>query len=459
MLNKTKKMFPVFIALAIFVFLLVINYNTPMIGEDFALSPSFYSKENFSFLNSIHWIVDRVYIQSTTWNARIGEQLAIVFLTFNKDIFNICNSILTMIYGYLIFLYAFNRKLILKNKQDTFSILVIFVLVVLFMPALGEIFFWETGSANYLWSLVILLLFGYPFRRMLAQNENVFTNCPKLLILYYIISFLSGMTNENTIVAFVGFIFIVFLVKKLKKQKIYLWMYISSALYLLGIIYLLISPSTRIRSEYYKKAYGITEINFSTYFIRFQKTIISFVDTNFNILIFFSLLLVLYFIWSKVKSLKGQNISHKNIYLLLLIVLLSFASVIVLVMVPYVEKRAFLLPITTIIIASTNILSTIYKDLSISLKKIYDLFILSVLICISIYKGYQIYTAYYEFNREAIYRESQILYLSEKSELVKVEPYKTQTSRILNTREDYIMGNNQYFGYYHLENIVYFQKN
>lgn len=141
MLNKTKKMFPVFIALAIFVFLLVINYNTPMIGEDFALSPSFYSKENFSFLNSIHWIVDRVYIQSTTWNARIGEQLAIVFLTFNKDIFNICNSILTMIYGYLIFLYAFNRKLILKNKQDTFSILVIFVLVVLFMPALGEIFF------------------------------------------------------------------------------------------------------------------------------------------------------------------------------------------------------------------------------------------------------------------------------------------------------------------------------
>ncbi|WP_373419761.1 DUF6056 family protein [Brevibacillus reuszeri] len=200
-------------------------------------------------------------------------------------------------------------------------------------------------------------------------------------------------------------------------------------------------------------------MRFFTAFRGVQQALISFVDTNFNILIFFSLLLVLYFIWSKVKSLKGQNISHKNIYLLLLIVLLSFASVIVLVMVPYVEKRAFLLPITTIIIASTNILSTIYKDLSISLKKIYDLFILSVLICISIYKGYQIYTAYYEFNREAIYRESQILYLSEKSELVKVEPYKTQTSRILNTREDYIMGNNQYFGYYHLENIVYFQKN
>lgn len=456
--SKVNMLNSVLLLVVIFVFLLVINYNTPMIGEDFALSPTLDAKQNFSFLDSLHWIAERVYNQSMNWNARLGEQLAIVFLTFNKDIFNILNSLMTLIYGYLVFIYAFNRKFNLENKSDIFSVLLIFLLNIAYMPAFGEIFFWETGATNYLWSLVVLLIFGLPYRRMLSQDENFMSKYPKILIPYYFLSFISGMTNENTVFAFAGLVFIVFFIRIFKKQQIYRWMYISSVLYILGIVYLLTSPSTKNRTNYYNEVFGITEINLGTYLARFKNVTLSFLNTNRDILIVFLVVLFLFFVFSKINTSIKTKL-HQSLPVVLFLVLLSSASVLVLIMAPYIEKRAFFLSITMIIMAITYMTVSIYNEFANTLRRYIELIIIIALIGISLLFGYKIYNIYYKFNNEAILRNAQIISASVESRVVNVEPYITKTTRLIDPREDYVKGNYQYYRYYNLNEITISPRN
>lgn len=453
MINKKNTLiYSVVILMGMFLFLLVVNYNTPMIGEDFALSPTLENKEHLSFMDTVSWVIDRIQIQSTTWNARLGEQLAIVFLAFNKDYFNILNSIVALIYGYLIFLYAFNRKMKFSEKSDLFSALMIFLLVIIFMPVLGEIFFWETGATNYLWSLVLLLMFGYPYKKMLSDNSNIMNKYPKLLIPYFILSFLSGMTNENTVVVFGALVALVFFIKIIKKQKIFLWMYISVALYVSGVCCLFLSPSTKIRTDYYNEAFGIQNVNLNTYVIRLKQVFVQFINANLNLLFVLLIVGVIFAVWHRLRSKTNNRVSvnlKSNIYMLLL----SILSLVVLMMAPYVETRAFFLAVTMMIGLITYMVSEVYRDVNVKLKGFYNVILFSLLVCVFLYNGNKIYHVYSDFDQEAAYRENKIILLSENTKEVKVEPFKTQTSRIINTRDEYLINNHWYSDYYGINYI------
>lgn len=454
-INKKARITPIFILtlIAILLFLLIINLLTPMIGEDYALSPSLDAKNNMDFNQLLHWIVDRIIIQSTTWNARLGEQLAIIFLAFNKNIFNVFNSLMVLVYGYLCFRYAFNRRINFKDQNDFASILLISVLLVAFMPALGEIFFWETGATNYLWSLVLLLVFGYPYRILLDKQENLMNGKPVILALYYVLSFLSGMTNENTTIVFLGLILMVFLIFKMKKIKIFTWMYISSFLYVLGIIYLLLSPSTKIRSGYYNEIYGVSNMNIGVYFARLESVIWGFLKASQGVLIVFIFMFVLYLILNKFTLKQSSNQNNKDLYILLLILFLSGASILALIMAPYYEQRAFLLPITLLIM---NIIYLFSKILNFFKPAIFKILICLVLIGVFTYNTPFIFSYYKNFANEAESRENNILYQSRKTSTgkVSVQPYESKSIRILNTREDYLMGNKHYSNYYGLNEII-----
>lgn len=145
-------------------FIFIINCLTPLMGEDLSLAA--YSP--FDHINGFEQcflaMIHRIETQFCGWNARIGEQISIVFSCFPKVIFNILNTAISCVFGILIFSWTYkelpNFHLALHLKR----ILSIFLMIFLLQPAMGEIFFWRTGSTNYLWALVILLIAAMPIR-------------------------------------------------------------------------------------------------------------------------------------------------------------------------------------------------------------------------------------------------------------------------------------------------------
>lgn len=439
-------------------FFILLNFKIPMIGEDFALSPSISFKETDSFFTTIHWMIDRIYSQSINWNARLGEQLAIVFLALPKQVFNVINGFAAIGYLLLVFAYAFNRGFNWKSSRDLFAIILIVFMVLFFMPVVGQIFFWETGSTNYLWSLGLLLLFGYPYKKMLYENNTRKFPYPKLVYGYYILAFLSGITNENTIVAFAFLLLLVYIMAIINKQKIYAWMNISSSLFILGILYLLLSPSTKNRANYYNQVFGIHEVTLKLYVSRLIDAISTFVYTNLPLLfIFASILIIFVFAYTSFSSYFNQG-TLKNLKSVLQFTVISFISIFVLMLSPYVDPRSFFLAVTALITAIVFMCSTMYTALfhHNEPKKKHNILsglILAGLLIPIFLISVHMYTTYSNFYNEASARNEYLKSVTSKENIIEVKAYKTQMSRILDPRDDYVQGNHQYYEYYNIKEI------
>ena len=207
MIQKIKKNYSLFIAIILLslitLFFLIMNINTPMMGEDFALISFYPYYEPASTVEHISLIIKRIITQASNWNIRIGEQISIIFGSINIIYYYVGNTIISVLYVLLIPIYAFGKKVKFTERNDVISIAMSFGLIILFQPALGEIFFWRTGSSNYLWAVFILLVFTIPLR-MILNNEDIFKNRKILILLHTMLGFFAGLTNENTVITFIA---------------------------------------------------------------------------------------------------------------------------------------------------------------------------------------------------------------------------------------------------------------
>lgn len=442
------------------VFLLAVNYNTPLIGEDFALSPLKAAHQSGPLKEKIGLIADKIILQSGHWNARLGEQLAIFFLGFHKDYFNFLNSLVAVSYFYTIFLYAFGRLADFRQRCDIYPFIISFALVIFLMPALGEIYFWTAGACNYLWACELILIFGLPYR-LLLSGKDILSGRSALLPLYCLLGFLAGMSSESSAVVFDVLILAIILYFIIKKRKLGAWIYCGAISLSAGIIYLYLAPSTKIRLDYYNKLFGVGNVTLSTYFLRAQAVGQDFLRSNkFLIAFFIVLLLFSFFQQRKLISASGysrdrrnKNADDKEVFLVLFFLTVSLISLAILVLPPYHEQRSFLLTVTMLIAAIVKLFSGITENSPPSGKKAIHLVIL-LIFSLTIYKSFMIYGKYSSFNKEAVSRDIKIKYLSQEGiKQIKVEPFGTHSMRELNTREDYVSGNLQYFIYYGVDNI------
>lgn len=127
--------------LALFFLFLALNFKTPLMGEDYALL-SFYPIENIHFgMELFSKMGARILLQINGWNVRVGEQLSIFWGCFDKHYFDFFNSLMFLYFLFLIRIYAFKNKY--RTREALISLLTSVVLLFLFQPAFGEIFFLE----------------------------------------------------------------------------------------------------------------------------------------------------------------------------------------------------------------------------------------------------------------------------------------------------------------------------
>lgn len=151
----------IFICLAIFAFLFVLNLALPLVGDDYLLL-----KNSNGFQSLIH--------SYFSWNARLYELLYGAFIVrLNPYIFDFFNAILGTIFVlglFALLFWDFKRRF---HAQDAF-LLCVTIFLLCTISAFESVFLWGDGSANYLWggvgAILIMLHIKIFLLRFLGQE-------------------------------------------------------------------------------------------------------------------------------------------------------------------------------------------------------------------------------------------------------------------------------------------------
>lgn len=267
MKNKiTKKQITIVMFSAIFIFMFVLNFLTPLIADDFS-----YSFGADGRIKNLYDIYNKQVDHYFTWGGRtVAHTIAQIFLLFPKIIFSIANT-----FAYVLLIYLIYR--IVRGKSEDKPILIIAINLLLWfvLPVFGQTCLWLIGSCNYLWTTDIILIF------MLKYMENKPTKRKILsMVLMFLLGIIAGWTNENTAV---GAIFIVvaslFFMKK-SKVKLEKW-HISGAVgIVIGFILLIAAPGNYARNELFVDNTSVIirwiyrAVNYSISFVEILKPLI-----------------------------------------------------------------------------------------------------------------------------------------------------------------------------------------
>lgn len=239
-LNKKK----IFICSIIITFLVMLTLNnlTPLLADDYE-----YLYKTKSWMTIL---IDE-YNQYMTWTGRsVVHIIARIFLLLPKGIFNVFNALAYTIVTYLVYRLTLQKQ---DEKYNSFRFVIIQVLFWLFIPAFGEVFLWETGSANYLWGSLIILSFLYVYHKEIIE-EHVFTKTKLMIFLMFALGILAGWCNENTsggalliVLGYLGWQFYT-------KRKLSLWMFTGVAGNAIGLALMALAPGNKIRATYFARS-------------------------------------------------------------------------------------------------------------------------------------------------------------------------------------------------------------
>ncbi len=147
------------------IYVLMLNIMTPYVADDFQYMFSFKDGERIS---SFFQIFPSLYQHYMNDIGRIVPHFfAQLFLMGPKWIFNIANTLMFVVLVYLM--------IWMTDATKRFSAILWFTVPVLFwqfVPSFGQIFLWEDGSFNYLWSYAFGVIYLIPYMRLLLGKEE-----------------------------------------------------------------------------------------------------------------------------------------------------------------------------------------------------------------------------------------------------------------------------------------------
>lgn len=132
-ISKDKK--PIcFILLAVFLFMALLSFLTPMIADDYSYSFSF---ADYRRIESVGDIVESMAAHRETINGRIiAHSMVQLFLLLPKAVFNTVNGLAAALFVFLISLYSdFGLE-----RKNAFVLAIAVLALWYFVPQFGEVF-------------------------------------------------------------------------------------------------------------------------------------------------------------------------------------------------------------------------------------------------------------------------------------------------------------------------------
>ncbi len=184
------------ICLIAFSVMLLLNQQTVYTADDYMYHFFWEGSRPGSTTRLLQGIAD---IPASLWNHYQGfngrvvsHGIVMFFMLFDKMVFNVCNSLMYVVMGWLLLFYIEAEK----KKRRPWHLGVIYLAMWTFFPHFGWSVLWVSGSCNYLWMNGLLLLFFFPYHRRMSAGETF--GHPLLICLpVMILGFLAGASSEN----------------------------------------------------------------------------------------------------------------------------------------------------------------------------------------------------------------------------------------------------------------------
>ena len=230
-------------------FMFILNHFTLMIGDDYTYCFSFAGSRDR--ITSPIQIIPSMAVHYRKINGRlIVHGISHLMLMLPPVLFDILNA------GVFCLLCVIIYDYIWKINHETHNVLLYLTVVAAlwsFVPSFGQVFLWLDGSCNYLWSLVLLLIYIKPLlrdqkpmsTRGLSTSHNSVLHRRLLKVLYICAGFIMGGLIETTSFAILGFFLIWWLYTlAIQKKKDRLWMILPSFTMLPAYLFMILSPAT-----------------------------------------------------------------------------------------------------------------------------------------------------------------------------------------------------------------------
>lgn len=190
------RLWNIIITCVVFGIILVLNFHTDYVSDDFHYHFFFDTAENPTNLSHRmrFWeVVSSMMNHWKLWNGRMVAHGALqLVLGLGKIGFKIFNSIMFILLGTLIYKHS------MYGKKESISLLVlIYVCMWFFLPQFGLTILWASGAANYLWTSVLILGFAFIYRVHLV-NQSKIKDITRNTVIMTLFGFLAGCTNENS---------------------------------------------------------------------------------------------------------------------------------------------------------------------------------------------------------------------------------------------------------------------
>ncbi len=141
---------------AVFAGMLILNFLTPYVADDYNYLIHFGTKEP---IRSLKHVAESMYIHSLNMNGRVvSHTLAQIFSMAPKGLFNLCNAAV-----YTLLMYLIYRIAGFGSNPSPALLALICMGFFCAMPVFGQVCLWYVGAANYLWALLGGLVFLIPF--------------------------------------------------------------------------------------------------------------------------------------------------------------------------------------------------------------------------------------------------------------------------------------------------------
>ncbi|MEF9991950.1 MAG: DUF6056 family protein [Romboutsia sp.] len=341
--NKNANiLFFIWILAITFVMMYLINSNTHFTSDDYRyhyIYENFMPTSDVKRITSLSDIANSMYNHYNIWGGRITAHILVqLFLMFGKTVFNVINSMGFVLLALLVYLHSNSFK-----KLNPLLILFIIIMMWFFIPQFGASILWVSGSGNYLWSTIIILVFLLPYRLYIEDNKYFKDNIINILIMS-VVGIFAGWTNENTggAMIFIQLLFIGYYI--LNKIKLPKWSISGLIASLIGFALLVLAPGNYVRPNKPKALLTkLSELGANSY------------ETMFIPIFLLTILLIIY-ISNK------SNKTIKDLFVPVTYLIASIASVVVLIVPPYAPQRTWFGPIILIIISIGYIYSRLEFD-------------------------------------------------------------------------------------------------
>lgn len=302
----------------IFSVILILNILTPMWNDEYSFSFSILNENER--ISSIKDIIKSQIAFYQKFSGRVFLHAIIQFFCWvGKDFFNIINTIIFILLPLVITRFSTSNNL-------QFG-LIFATIIWFFAPVPGETIFWLSGSVNYLWPTLVLLIYIYLF----TNNRTIKVLMP--------LGFFVGALHEVIFVSVFIFSLIFIILEFIRIRKIDKKNLILITLNILGGIFLFIAPGNLKRKEI---MYGIIESSQSIHFFKLY-----YLGFLYNIL---PLLVGLVLLWI-IKMIKQKESTANNASLQISLVATSLLVPLSLFFSPEAAERTLFAPITLLLTA------------------------------------------------------------------------------------------------------------